>query len=135
MNIRVLLADDQKAVRQGLRLRLELEADIEVVGEATDGEDAIALATALQPDVVVMDVQMPRLDGISAIPALMATAPHTAVVILSLHDDAGTLLRAQGAGADAFVAKHQADHRLPAAIRRAAGRNPDRGHHLGGCVS
>jgi DNA-binding NarL/FixJ family response regulator len=124
MNIRVVLADDQPAIRQGLRLRLGLEPDIEIVGEAADGSDAVALAATLHPDVVVMDVTMPRLDGISATSQLLAQTPTSAVVILSLHDDEATRTRARHAGAAAFVAKHDADRLLLAAIREAAANTP-----------
>jgi len=120
MHIRVLLADDQPTIRQGLRLRLDLEPDIDVVGEASDGNDAVALASVLRPDVVIMDVRMPHLDGIDATYALRVQSPGSAVVILSLHDDAGTRNRARRAGAAAFVAKHEADHSLLNAIRDAA---------------
>src|SRR5690606_15371860 len=112
MQIRVLLADDQPTIRQGLRLRLGLEPDIDVVGEAGDGNDAVALATTLRPDVVIMDVTMPHLDGIDATHALRQQAPGSAVVILSLHDDASTRDRARLAGATAFIAKHEADSLL-----------------------
>jgi DNA-binding NarL/FixJ family response regulator len=120
MNIRVLLADDQPTIRQGLRLRLGLETDIDVVGEASDGNDAVALATHLRPDVVIMDVTMPILDGIDATRELRRHVPDSAVVILSLQDDATTRSRARLAGAAAFVAKHDADHSLIVAIRDAA---------------
>ena len=120
MYIRVLLADDQPTIRQGLRLRLGLEPDIDVVGEASDGNDAVALATHLRPDVVIMDIAMPILDGIDATRELRTHAPSSAVVILSLHDDAATRNRARLAGAAAFVAKHEADHSLLEAIRGAA---------------
>ena len=130
MNIRVLLADDQPAIRQGLRLRLALEPDIQVVGEAANGAEAVSLATVLAPDVVVMDVAMPVLDGVDATQELRTAAPRTTVVILSLHDDAATRARARGAGATAFVAKHQAEGQLIGAIRDASragqqgGRDP-----------
>jgi NarL family two-component system response regulator LiaR len=125
MHISVLLADDQPAIRQGLRLRLGLEPDIDVIGEAADGIAAVALATRLRPQVVVMDVGMPSLDGIEATRELQLRVPGSAVVILSLHDDANTRHRARQAGATAFVAKHEADHSLIDAIRQAATRTSD----------
>jgi len=121
MRIRVLLADDQPTIRQGLRLRLALEPDIQVVGEAANGMDAVSLARSLSPDVVVMDVAMPVLDGIGAARELRDAAPASAVVILSLHDDATTRDRARAAGVASFVAKHEAGHQLIGAIRGAAG--------------
>ena len=125
--IRVLLVDDQPAVRQGLRIRLVLEPDVEVVGEAGDGAGAISLAQSLRPDVILMDVRMPGMDGISAVRTLRAVAPESAVVILSLYDDASTRAGAEEAGAAAFVAKHQVEVTLLAAIRRAASRRPEYG--------
>ena len=99
-------------------MRLSMEPDVEVVGEAESGEAALQLVRALSPDVVLMDVEMPGMDGIVATAALRATAPHVAVVILSLYDDARTRARAREAGAAAFVAKHQAKSTLLATIRR-----------------
>src|SRR6187431_1871534 len=86
--ITLVLVDDQPTVRRGLRMRLALEADFRVVGEAEDGISALALIGELRPDVVLMDAQMPHMDGIIATVALRAAFPETAVVILSLHDDA-----------------------------------------------
>ena len=123
--IRVLLVDDQPAVRQGLRIRLVLEPDVEVVGEAGDGAGAISLAQSLRPDVILMDVRMPGMDGISTVRTLRAVAPESAVVILSLYDDARTRARAEEAGAAAFVAKHKVEETLLAAIRRAASLRPE----------
>ncbi len=116
--ISIVLVDDQATVRRGLRMRLTMEPDVEVVGEAESGEAALRLVRALSPDVVLMDVEMPGMDGIVATAELRATAPHVAVVILSLYDDARTRARAREAGAAAFVAKHQAKTTLLATIRR-----------------
>ena len=103
--IRLLLVDDQSIVRQGLRMRLSIEPDIVVVGEASNGEQAIELVHALSPDIVLMDVEMPGMDGISATADLHATPTQSAVVMMSIHDDAQTRARAQAAGAAAFIAK------------------------------
>ena len=119
--IRVVLVDDQPLVRQGLRMRLALEPDISVVGEAGDGATALSLAQAGSLDVVVMDVAMPGMDGIAATAALRRLAPRIAVVIHTLHDDAQTEARARAAGAVAFVAKRGAADALLPAIRQAAG--------------
>lgn len=131
-HISVLIADDQHIIRHGLRLRLGLESDITVIGEAADGNIAVDLATQLRPDVVVMDVAMPNLDGIEATREIRLRAPETAVVILSLHDDAATRNRAQLAGAASFVTKHDADQSLIVAIRDAAsGRVAPANHERG----
>jgi DNA-binding NarL/FixJ family response regulator len=118
--IRVLLVDDEPNVLHGLRMRLGLEADIHVVGEAADGATAVALAVLLSPDVVLMDVNLPNMDGISATREIASRLPQTSVVVLSLHDDQGTIDRALSKGAAAFVAKQQADGDLLRAIRMAA---------------
>jgi DNA-binding NarL/FixJ family response regulator len=118
--IRILLADDHPAVRLGLRTWLSVETDVQIVGEAADGAEALALALALRPDVVVIDVEMPVMDGMSATTALHAAVPRSAVVMLSMHDDARMRQRAVAAGASAFVAKQEIADHLLAAIRQAA---------------
>jgi DNA-binding NarL/FixJ family response regulator len=118
--ITLLLADDELQVRRGLRMRLELEPDVEIVGEAGDGSTAVRLAAELSPTVVLMDVEMPVLDGISATSQIVSRDPATAVVMLSLHDDSVTVRRALAAGAADFVSKHRIDDSLLAAIRQAA---------------
>ena len=118
--IRVLLVDDQTNVRRGLRMRLELEPDVTVVGEACDGEAALGMARLLSPTVVLMDVEMPRMDGIAATQQLCQGGAGPAVVMLSLYDDAATRQRAKAAGAIDFVAKTRMDETLLDAIRRAA---------------
>jgi DNA-binding NarL/FixJ family response regulator len=116
--IKLLLVDDEAAVRRGLRMRLSIEPDIEVVGEAGDGAAAIEMVAALHPSVVLMDVEMPVMDGIAATGEI--TGNGTAVVMLSMHDDAATIARAMAAGAAAFVAKQSMDDSLLTAIRAAA---------------
>ena len=117
--IKLLLVDDDPKVRRGLRMRLELEPDVEVVGEAGDGSAAIEVARRLAPDVIVMDVEMPVMDGITATREVRASSP-AAVVVLSMHDDPAIASRARAAGAAAFVAKHCMDGVLVDAIRRAS---------------
>jgi two-component system response regulator DesR len=118
--IRVLLVDDQAVVRRALRTRLHLEPDLEVIGEAATGREALALAQTLRPDVVLMDLAMPVMDGIAATAALGRALPRSAVVILSIYDDAGTREQAAAAGAVAFVEKRGATDALLPAIRLAA---------------
>src|ERR1700745_2620420 len=106
--IRLLLVDDQPAVRRGLEMRLVLEPDIQVVGEAGTGKEALALVQALSPDVVLMDVEMPEMNGIETTIDLRAAASQSAVVILSIHDDQSMRTQATAAGAVAFVEKRGA---------------------------
>jgi DNA-binding NarL/FixJ family response regulator len=118
--IKVLLVDDQPSVRQGLKMRLALEPDLTVAGEASNGMEALELTQSLTPDVVVMDVEMPEMDGITATERLREMSPHVTVVMLSIHGDAATRARARAAGAAAFVEKQGAVETLLAEIRRAA---------------
>src|SRR2546423_14818250 len=92
--IRLLLVDDQPAVRRGLRVRFQLEPDMQVVGEASTGREALTVAQTLSPDVVLLDIEMPVLDGIEATAALRTVVPQSAVVILSIHTDRQTRVRA-----------------------------------------
>jgi len=119
--IRLLLVDDEPSIRRGLRMRLELEDDLEVIGEAADGAAAVRMTAQLGPTVVLMDVQMPVLDGILAARQITQESPASAVVILSMHDDAATIRQARDAGASGFIAKHSMNDTLITAIRRAAG--------------
>ena len=118
--IRLVLVDDQPSVRQGLRMRLTLEPDITVIGEASSGREAMTLVQQHAPDIVLMDVEMPEMDGIQAAAALRASTPQSAVVMLSIHDDGSTRARAQAAGASAFVTKSGAIEVLLATIRQTA---------------
>jgi DNA-binding NarL/FixJ family response regulator len=88
MTINLLLVEDQPAVREGLKMRFALEPDLKVVGEARDGIDALRCARALSPDVIVMDVEMPRMDGMAATEAMHLLAPKSAVILLTIHDNA-----------------------------------------------
>lgn len=131
--IRLLLVDDQKNVRRGLRMRLELEPDVEVVGEADNGETAIDQVDTLRPDIVLMDVEMPKMDGISATEALQDANPECSVVILSLYDDNITRERAKRAGATAFIAKHQLEETLMVCIRSVMGGREQSGGSMEIC--
>jgi DNA-binding NarL/FixJ family response regulator len=115
--IRVLLVDDQAAVRYGLRMRLGLEAELSVVGEAGNGAEALELAQELTPDVVVMDVEMTEMDGITATERLLARLPQVKVIVLSIYGDPETRARARAAGAMAFVEKRGAVEGLLEEIR------------------
>lgn len=117
--IKLFLVDDQPALRHGLAMRLALEADMQVIGEASNGKEALDLISQLTPDVVLMDVEMPVMDGIAATQRLRSLVPQSAVVILSIHDDQATQLRAHQAGAVAFVGKHGTTDILLATIRQA----------------
>jgi DNA-binding NarL/FixJ family response regulator len=122
MMIRVLLVDDQAVVRRALRGRFHLEPDLEVVGEANNGREALLLVQTLLPDVVLMDIAMPGMDGIEATAALHRAVPQIAIVILSISSDAQTRQQARTAGAVAFVEKRGAIEALLSAIRLAAGQ-------------
>ena len=104
-DVRVLLVDDSADVRQLLRTRIELDGTFEVVDEAVDGADAIALATKHQPDVIVLDAMMPVLSGIDALPAIMRGSPASKVVVYSAYTDDPNLERIYDAGAHAVVNK------------------------------
>jgi DNA-binding NarL/FixJ family response regulator len=118
--IRLLVADNEPSVRQGLRMALGLEPDMTVVGEAADGRAALALAALTHPDVIVMDLEMPGMDGAAATTALHAADESPPVVMLSIHYDAANRLRALAAGAAAYVDKGAGLDPLLAAIRGAA---------------
>jgi DNA-binding NarL/FixJ family response regulator len=117
--IRVLLADDHTIVREGVRLCLEAMGDIAVVAEAGDGQEAVQLATQLRPDVAVVDLTMPRLNGVEAIRQIKRDLPSTEVVVLSVHDSEAYVVQALRAGAAGYVLKRNAATELAAAIRAA----------------
>jgi DNA-binding NarL/FixJ family response regulator len=118
--IRVLLADDQSLVRAGFRMILKAEPDIEVVGEAGDGNEAIAKGERLAPDVVLMDVRMPNLDGIEATRRITARPDAPRVLVLTTFDRDQYVYEALRAGASAFLLKDAPEHQLVAAIRVVA---------------
>ena len=104
-NIRLLIADDHLIVRQGLRLILETEPGFELIGEANDGAEAVQLATELQPDVILMDLRMPRVDGISAIKQLRVEQPQIAIVILTTFNEDELMREGLRAGARGYLLK------------------------------
>ncbi|MBL7254174.1 response regulator [Paractinoplanes lichenicola] len=118
--IRVLLVDDQQLIRAGLRMLCDAEPDLEVVGEAGDGREAITLAARLAPDVIVMDLRMPGVDGISATSRVLAERPATRVLVLTTFGDDDHLYPALNAGACGFLLKDAPPAELLEGIRRAA---------------
>jgi DNA-binding NarL/FixJ family response regulator len=117
--IRVVLVDDHHLVRQGIRALLEREHDIEVVGEAADGREAVELVERMAPDVLVLDIAMPRLNGIQALDRVRGLAVATQVVILSLYSDEATVRRALQSGARGYLLKRSVTEELLLAIRAA----------------
>ena len=114
--IRVLLADDHQVVRNGLRYVIEREPHLEVSGEAENGRDAVRLASELNPDVVVMDIAMPNLNGIEATAQIIKHNPKTAVIVLSMYSDESYLVRALSNGAKGYLLKDSAGNDLVQAI-------------------
>jgi DNA-binding NarL/FixJ family response regulator len=118
--ITVLLVDDHSLVRRGFRRMLEDESDMEVVGEAGDGEESVKLASQLHPQVVVMDCALPGMNGLQATRQIMDNSPDTAVLMLSMHSENTWVRQAIEAGAKGYVLKDAMDLELSAAIRRVA---------------
>lgn len=116
--IRILLADDQALIRESLELMLNLKEGIEVVGTASDGNQALALARELVPDIILMDIRMPGLDGISCIERLRIDLPAINIIVLSTFDDDDYVFRALRAGARAYLLKSIPINELEAAIRK-----------------
>ena len=118
--IRVLLVDDQTLVRQGIQLLLEIEADIQVVGQAVNGREALRLVEALQPDVVLMDVRMPEMDGVAATREISARFPDTGVIILTTFEDDEFVFGGLEAGARGYLLKDISSEEMAEAIRKVA---------------
>ena len=115
--IRIVLADDHTVVRKGLRLLLESQPGFAVVADAADGREAVALAQQHAPDVVLLDIAMPGLNGIEAARQISSRLPQTAIVFLSMHSDEGYVLKALKSGARAYLLKDSAEYDLIAAIK------------------
>jgi DNA-binding NarL/FixJ family response regulator len=125
MRIRVLLADDHPAFRRSFRDALERYSDLEVVGEADSGLQAVDLAGRLQPDLAILDVRMKDISGIEAIPGIRRCSPRTAIVMLSMHRDPRYVTESLKAGAREYMLKDSAEDDLVTAMRRACiGRGP-----------
>ena len=120
MALRILLADDHAVVRDGVRALLEKQSDMSVVAEAADGREAAQLAEEFSPDVVVMDIGMPNLNGIDATRRILTSHPQTAVVILSMHQDESYVLRSLKAGAKGYLLKDSLRSDVLDAIRAVA---------------
>jgi two-component system response regulator NreC len=122
--IRILIADDHGIVRRGLRLQLEINEAFEVVGEAADGREAIAKAAELNPDIAIIDIAMPNLNGIDATSQIVKRAPKIGVIILSMHSDETYLTRALAAGALGYLLKDNADLDIHRAVTTVAQGKP-----------
>lgn len=119
--IRILLADDHTVMRSGLRLLLERQPNLTVVAEAADGKEAVELAAQERPDVVIMDIAMPHMNGVEAARQIVSHSPETAVAILSMHSDESYVIRSLKAGARAYLLKDSAEADLLEAIHAIRG--------------
>ena len=117
MTIRVLVVDDQRLIREGIASLLEIQPGIEVVGMAADGKEAVERTLALEPDVVLMDVRMPEMDGVAAVAVLRRKAPGSRVVMLTTFDDEGYVVQAMRAGAAGYLLKDLPAGELADAVR------------------
>src|SRR5688572_9521283 len=122
--VRILIADDHGIVRKGLRLQLEQNPSFEVIGEATEGREAVRMAEELLPDVVIMDIAMPNLNGIQATAQLIKKNPQIGVIILSMYSDETYLTRTLAAGAKGYLLKESADVDLEQAVHAVAQGKP-----------
>ena len=121
-DIRVLIVDDIPQVRHELHTLLHLSGCVQVIGEAADGTEAVRLVTQLEPDAVLMDLEMPVMDGYEAARRIKNVFPNCRVIALSIHEDAASRQKARQAGADAFIPKGASSHELLDAIRRSEHR-------------
>lgn len=119
-SLRILIAEDHQTVREGIKMLISAQPDMEVVGEADDGEEAIRLATELMPDLLLMDVSMPRMNGLRATKELRRLQPDLRILTLTRHTDDGYLRQLIGAGSNGYVLKQSAPEQLITAIRSVA---------------
>lgn len=114
--IRILIADDHKLVREGLKIYLRLQSEFEVIGEAADGQEAVKMASAIQPDVIIMDLNMPKMDGIRAINEIKKQNPNTRIIVLTVFTQNDMVMPAINAGADGYLLKDLQPEELISAI-------------------
>ncbi len=119
--IDLLLADDSEAARKGLKALLKPVADIRLLGEASGGQEAVKLAEELQPDIILMDLHMPDINGIEATRQIVNTSPHIAVLVITMYDDDGSVFAAMQAGARGYLLKGASKNEMLRAIRDVAG--------------
>ncbi|MBO8164274.1 MAG: response regulator transcription factor [Brevibacillus sp.] len=118
--ISIVLIDDHKLFREGIKRILEMEPDMRVVGEGADGEDAVRLAEQCSPDVILMDINMPNVNGVSATESVMEASPRSRIIILSIHDDEGYVYRTLRSGASGYLLKEMEADDLVEAVRVVA---------------
>ena len=118
LSLRLLIADDHALVRSGLRSMLQREPGVEIVGEARNGREAVELCRSLEPDLVLMDVRMPEMDGLEATRAIKQECPGTGVLMVTMHENRDYMLEATKAGAAGYVLKDALRNELISAIRR-----------------
>lgn len=128
--ITILIVDDHEIIRRGLKMRLAIEPDFAVVGEAASGQDALEQAKRLKPDIVLMDVNMPYMDGITATHRMNLVSPNSAIILLSLADDDRMRQIALDAGASAFLPKHSHTDPLIHTVRQLVGCSNTAAHHF-----
>src|SRR5438105_13267306 len=122
---RIIIADDHELARLGLRTMLEPEPDLEVIGEAATGREAVALSSQLQPDLLLMDIRMPDMDGLMATRAIKEELPHTSILVVTLSEDPDYLLEALRVGAPGFVLQDSSPLAAVPAVRQVlAGESP-----------
>jgi DNA-binding NarL/FixJ family response regulator len=119
--IRIVIVDDHQLFREGVKRILEMESDFRVIGEGSDGEEAYRLAEEHKPDVVLMDINMPNVNGVSAAEHVISVSPDTRVIILSIHDDEGYVYRTLRSGASGYLLKEMGTNDLVEAVRVVAG--------------
>ena len=124
VSIRLLIADDHALVRSGLRSMLEREPGIEIVGEARNGREAVELCRSLRPNLVLMDVRMPEMDGLEATRAIKRELPETGVLMVTMHENRDYMLEATKAGAAGYVLKDASRNELISAVQRVADAEP-----------